>query len=140
MCKENFPPFEKHATLVATIGLNPVCPSGECFNICEEFNPPVPKQSGLQENINSSTGYKASVYPNPTDGFLNIQLNADTEGEHIVEIFDISGNLVFSKTFSKRGNEVLLQLDLSKFSNVNYNYIIKQNGTPKINGSFNIIK
>ena len=124
--------------LVTQWSLNPYCESGECIAVCEPLH--LQQLSGIQDNINQLTGYKASVYPNPTDGYLNIELKSESEGEHLLEIFDITGNLMLSKTFQKQDVDIQVHLDLTKFISGNYKYVIKLNGVSKISGTFNLIK
>ncbi|MDX9791571.1 MAG: T9SS type A sorting domain-containing protein [Candidatus Kapabacteria bacterium] len=105
-------------------------------------NPPEPPTmpSGLEENINSESGYKTTVYPNPSNDWVNIKLMSESDGEHKVEIFDGTGNLIISKTFTKSQNEIYIQLNMSSFPTGNYSYIVKHDGKPAINGSFYIVK
>ncbi len=129
----------KQPELIAIIGLTPVCPSLECIAICEEY--PIPQiPTSTEENYNSESGFKTIVYPNPTNNILNIQLTSDTEGVHIVEVYDNLGNLFISEIFLKQQEDKLIQLDMSKLSTGNYRYVIKYNEISSISGAFNVVK
>ena len=45
-----------------------------------------------------------SVYPNPSSGEVNIQLNNEIEGS--IEVVDLQGKLIFSKTISGQSNSM----------------------------------
>lgn len=125
-------------TLIATIGINPVCPSYECIAVCEEL----PKQESpldVEDNFNSLFGVKALVYPNPTSSILSIHLITETIGVHIIEVYDIKGNLVLSEGFSMQYKEKYVQFNISKLSSGNYSFVIKQFDISIINGKFNIV-
>ncbi|MDX9791317.1 MAG: T9SS type A sorting domain-containing protein [Candidatus Kapabacteria bacterium] len=138
VCRDSTYPFKLlEPELVTRWGVNPHCDSTGCIAICESFpeSPPSTKQ-----NINYLDGFSVKVYPNPTDGFLNIQLQAEITGEHVVEIFDNNGNLLLSQSFTKSEHEKLIRLNLSKLPSGNYIFQIKHEGISKINGSFNLIR
>lgn len=124
-------------TKLAHNGLNPYC-SQTCFGICEEFPPPYP--SNIEENIKSEGGFKTFVFPNPSIDIMNISFISNTVGVHQIEVFDIGGNLIMSQSFTKQQNEELIQLKMGDYANGAYNYVIKHNGSPGINGSFRLLK
>ena len=49
------------------------------------------------------------VFPNPTNGLVNIKLSTETPTE--IDIFDLSGRIILSKTIEEGNNEI----DLSYF-------------------------
>jgi PKD repeat protein len=62
------------------------------------------------------------LYPNPANQILNIDFN-QLIAEKIIEVYDISGKCVLTKT----SNETLLELDISSFSEGMYLLKIKLN-------------
>ncbi|MBO7134900.1 MAG: T9SS type A sorting domain-containing protein [Bacteroidales bacterium] len=57
-----------------------------------------------------------SVYPNPADYVVNIAIGkaANTDGAKSVEIYDISGRLMFAKPFDGTGSEVSVDVSSLK--------------------------
>ena len=41
-----------------------------------------------------------SIYPNPTNGQFVVDYNATTGGDYLVRIFDMTGQVVFSQSYS----------------------------------------
>lgn len=68
-----------------------------------------------------------SIYPNPTKGLLNINLNTLLEGETVYSIYDIQGRKIMQK-FSNNTNETL---NIEKFAKGVYMLSI-ENGNNKI--------
>ena len=133
-------------TKLADLGLNPLCPYEKedppelkCFGICEDLPPPA-SPSNIEENVNHESGFTTFVFPNPSSDIINIRLISKTDGEHQIEVFDISGNLILTQSLSKHQNEELIQLKMGNYANGTYNYVIKHNGVPGINGSFKLLK
>jgi len=125
--------------LVSQWGLNPVCESGQCITICEEFTPP-PTINNINENGIFNHSLKTKVFPNPSADLINLQIESDTESELMIEIIDISGNIIATKNIVKKQSEIQLQFKLSSFSNGIYYFIVKQNGKQVSSASFNILK
>jgi hypothetical protein len=73
------------------------------------------------ENLSSGIETNVSIYPNPTNSELNIQLQY-SDSETILEIKDISGKLILSKNVLHSENE---KLDLSKYDSGIYFLNIK---------------
>lgn len=57
-----------------------------------------------------TTKKRATVYPNPTDGLINIKLDNSIEGNY--QIFDISGKLIVQE--GKINNQNQFQIEISK--------------------------
>jgi hypothetical protein len=74
------------------------------YNYCEEGWP-----VGIDEN---GTG-GIIIYPNPTNGFLNIETRLDID----VEVYDMMGKLVISEQNSNR-------IDITSVPNGIYNMVI----------------
>jgi len=111
-----------------------------CTFVCDEMPQPAPTPSGLTETTNLLNGFSTLVYPNPGTDWFNIKFRSASEGQHTIEVFDASGNLITIKDFGKVHGEIFIQLNMSSFSSGNYRYVIKHNGQPGINGSFNVVK
>ena len=125
--------------LIATLGINPVCPNTMCIAVCEEFVwPTIP--SNLEINEDTGHSFKTTVYPNPSADLINLIIESETEGEITIEINDVLGNAIITKNIIKNEREIQLQFKMSSYSNGNYYYVIKHNGKQVLSGSFNIIK
>jgi hypothetical protein len=111
-----------------------------CQFTCEGAPEPPSIQTGRKENVNAENGFKTIVYPNPSDGWVNIKFVSDSKGAHSVEVFDIKGNLVISKLFEKNQSEMFIQLNMNKYPSGNYRYVIKNGNVSGISGSFNVTK
>ncbi len=135
-----YPPGPPLPTLISTIGINPVCPSGECFNICEEFSQPPSIPSGIEKDNETGHSFKTSVFPNPSSDVINLKIESDTEGELTIEINDVSGNIIVTKNIIKKQGEIQLQFKMNSYSNGNYYFVVKQNGKQVSSGSFNLVK
>jgi hypothetical protein len=101
---------------------------------------PSPMPSGLEENTNLQNGFSTLVYPNPGTDWFNIKFHSESEGQHSIEVFDESGNLITVKDFVKVQGEIIIQLNMNSFSSGNYRYVIKHNDKLGISGSFNVVK
>lgn len=64
--------------------------------------------NGVKENVLTST----NIFPNPTSGIITIATN---KGLETINVFDVSGKLVYSQTNATKQNNV--ELDLSALSN-----------------------
>jgi len=65
-----------------------------------------------------------SIFPNPSNGEFNIDLSTFEGKELIIEVFDINGKVISSKTISNSyGNSY--RLDLSKMKNTSSLFFIK---------------
>jgi hypothetical protein len=113
---------------------------GNCTYVCDEAPEPAPMPSGLDENTNLQNGFSTLVYPNPGSDWFNIKFRSESEGQHTIEVFDASGNMITIKDFGKVQDEVIIQLNMSSLSSGNYRYVIKHNDKPGISGSFNVVK
>jgi hypothetical protein len=113
---------------------------GNCTFVCEEMPEPTPMPSDLEENTNLQNGFSTLVYPNPGTDWFNIKFRSESEGQHTIEVFDASGNLITIKDFGKVQDEIIIQLNMSNLSSGNYRYVIKHNDKPGISGSFNVVK
>lgn len=88
------------------------------------FYPTLITSTGCQEvvnNINSPSALQFSVYPNPTDGILNIEMFANKVlGDKLnVQITDIIGKIVFEQEIGQSNGQTY-QVDMSAFENGSY--------------------
>jgi hypothetical protein len=83
---------------------------GEGDEETETFNFTVIEGSGT---INPVIPVAINVYPNPTEGFVYISLNATITGKVKLTLFDATGQMVYNKDYSNTSE--LGTLDLSKF-------------------------
>ncbi|MES2389690.1 MAG: FG-GAP-like repeat-containing protein [Bacteroidota bacterium] len=60
-------------------------------------------------------GFKtpSKIYPNPSQGRLNIEFAANTATEAVFEVYDAKGQLVFSRNFKTQTGSNYAELDLS---------------------------
>lgn len=67
------------------------------------------------QDFGSELGIK--VYPNPSKGLFNIELNGNFKENVRLKIFDVSGKVVFEKIIDVEDPRMLLNIDLSGTSN-----------------------
>ncbi len=81
-------------------------------------------QSGVGvEETNALSTFE--VYPNPTSGMININLN-DYQGTSVVRLFSVDGKLLLEKNTSAK----LLQIDMTEFTSGTYMIqVLNENGT-----------
>ena len=68
-------------------------------------------------DINEVPQFEISVYPNPSSGVFTIQLDGFSNESLAIEIFDVSGRVVFSYSVT---TDTKFQLDLSSFAKGTY--------------------
>lgn len=81
--------------------------------LTQGFQQAFPPYVSIEEN-NLPAG-DVSVYPNPTNGQLNISYNATTDGEYLISIFNIVGQVVYKQSYSNGVGLNTVRIDLSKF-------------------------
>jgi hypothetical protein len=59
------------------------------------------------------------MYPNPTDGMLNIEVSNDGSGPLKVEVMDLAGRVVMDRTFVVTPG-VKMTMDLNQLATGNY--------------------
>ena len=67
--------------------------------------------------IRGFTKNKNSIYPNPSHGFFNLQLEGEAGKYFIAEVTDYSGRLILSENFSVDKNSFNKKIDLSHYCN-----------------------
>jgi hypothetical protein len=63
------------------------------------------------------TSYEASIFPNPTQSHVEVQIS-NLNDDLNIKVFDVSGKLIMSKPYQK--NEISQSLDLSQFESGSY--------------------
>lgn len=88
---------------------------------------PAPKLLTIKQNDQSSvheTKIKATAYPNPTDGIINIE---STDLIRSIQVYDLSGSLIIDRYNLENNKEMV---DISNLqSGV---YLLRVNGTSTI--------
>lgn len=73
---------------------------------------------------NSATGIKAvsqtkpsfKAYPNPSNDYVNLEINAAKGQPVIYSIYDLTGKVIFSKSVTNQSSSLVDRLDVSRFS------------------------
>ncbi|MGO3184500.1 MAG: alkaline phosphatase PhoX [Aequorivita sp.] len=90
---------------------------------------------GLDESLKDAI----SVYPNPTDGIVNVAVT-NQEGEIIVEVFNMLGQKVLEeKNSTIHGNRRMVTLELGQYVQVNQMLFVKVT-VGENSGSYKIVK
>ena len=86
----------------------------------------VPEDTSTQSISNIELSYSCNLYPNPTNGILNVDFGKDNIDVMEIEIIDLSGrvnNVLSTGSFSSRGN--ILSLNCSELNLLPGQYYIK---------------
>ncbi|HMC00861.1 MAG TPA: T9SS type A sorting domain-containing protein [Flavobacteriaceae bacterium] len=86
------------------------------------------ESTSLDLNDNFSNNVEFSVYPNPTNGALNVKL-LQLNNLSSLMLFDLLGKTLINKVIDPNGNQ-LIKLDLSSYPKGVYILTIIQNGRP----------
>lgn len=70
--------------------------------------------TGIEENNNSMD---VTVYPNPTNGLLNLVVKNSNSNQLLIRIFDVLGNEVFSASDNKNSTDHNKQISLEGLAN-----------------------
>ena len=82
--------------------------------VVEEFN--IPAQATIAK-ATYSTKTEMSVFPNPTEGAVNINYTAAKDGLVNVRVFDVVGKAVADFNYAVNAGDNFLNMDLSSFEN-----------------------
>jgi hypothetical protein len=74
-----------------------------------------PEQLTTSVAENEVVPEEITVYPNPTNGAFNISYNAKNDGEYLVRIYDMLGQLVFAQSFAARPGLNSIKIDISQY-------------------------
>jgi hypothetical protein len=76
-----------------------------------------------------ASGKNLNLYPNPTTGAVTLSLNIETPGEYTIEVFDISGRMVYQETETGYAEMINKSLDLSGLEKGVYFVKVKTDGS-----------
>ncbi len=78
-----------------------------------------------------------AVYPNPTDGDLNMLVNVVREGDHTIRILDASGRIILDQQLAFTPGEQVYRTSLAQLSPAPYEILVLgPDGAPLHNGRF----
>jgi hypothetical protein len=121
-----YQPGKQACNILKFIGVD-TCDTEIALDVAPRFANPYDDDVNYTEpNKKGNAGLK--LYPNPTDGSFNVQYYLpEIEDNTILEMYNITGNLVYKQNiYSKQGN-ITLNLDLSKGM---YLLVLRQNNKP----------
>jgi hypothetical protein len=75
---------------------------------------------------NYESEFQVSFFPNPTKSIININKGTLLAQDYSIEVFDLHGKQVFSKTFQKA--KQLEQINLTNFKSGMYLFVLEANG------------
>ena len=67
-------------------------------------------------SITEQSAPSFDIYPNPTDGKVNIILNQNVQGKALVEVYNILGNRILTKTIANITKGETISFDLHRFA------------------------
>jgi len=68
-----------------------------------------------------------SIYPNPSNGYVELELNSNDKRELLIEIVSLQGQVVYKETMNVAYGTNVHQLDLTGLSPQAYLIILKNN-------------
>lgn len=75
----------------------------------------------IEEWLNQANAWDVAVYPNPTNGLLNVQFTLPKEDKILVSLYDVQGKLVLEKNVgNSTAGEHKEMLDLTHLPNGTY--------------------
>jgi len=81
--------------------------------------------------------YAISIYPNPTDNFVNLNYFSDIQSKMFVKLYDMNGKLLYEQTVNMEIGKGSLSLDLSNLALATYHLEVTVNGKVE---TFKIVK
>jgi hypothetical protein len=69
-----------------------------------------------------------SVYPNPADDIINIEISNTGEQEIEIELLNVSGQVIYRKEYKNSKDPFVKQIDLSGYAKGVYFVRIRQEG------------
>jgi hypothetical protein len=75
----------------------------------------------VEDWLNKANAWEVAVYPNPTDGLLNVQFNLPKEDKVIIGLYDVQGKGIMEKSLGNiTTGEHKEMLDLTQLPNGTY--------------------
>ena len=84
-------------------------------------------------NINESTFENFAVWPNPSNGSINLSLNPSSNGNIQVSLYDIKGSRVYTEEFKSNGNIFEQSIDFNTLNAGMYFIKVSSDGINKTN-------
>lgn len=84
-------------------------------------------------SINESTFENFAVWPNPSNGYINLSLNPSSNGNIQVSLYDIKGSRVYTEEFKSNGNIFEQSIDFSTLNAGMYFIKVSSDGINKTN-------
>ncbi|PCH66639.1 MAG: hypothetical protein COC01_07540 [Bacteroidetes bacterium] len=86
---------------------------------------------GIDEYSQGLTDNDLLIYPNPTSGNINIQLNLDQKQNIVISVYSVIGELLYSEKHENKSGKFNKQLDVSALSDGMY-LVLLQTGEKMI--------
>ena len=93
--------------------------------------------SGVSVTENTATS-SVSVYPNPSNGLLNLNIMSINSGVVLTNVYDVTGKLVYNQTLSVSQGSQVIALDLEFLQNGLYFLTIDENEGSKSTVKFTV--
>jgi hypothetical protein len=93
--------------------------------------------SGVSVTENTATS-SVSVYPNPSNGLLNLNIMSINNGVVLTNVYDVTGKLVYNQTLSVSQGSQVISLDLEFLQNGLYFLTIDENEGSKSTVKFTV--
>jgi PKD repeat protein len=93
--------------------------------------------SGVSVTENTATS-SVSVFPNPSNGLLNLNIMSINNGVVLTNIYDVTGKLVYNQTLSVSQGSQVISLDLEYLQNGLYFLTIDENEGSKSTVKFTV--
>ncbi len=89
------------------------------------------KKITISDNVNNTSKFDKDelpieVFPNPGDGFFNVQFQLDPVNNTTIEITDMDGNQLMRESMEKESGTYTRQFDMKDYAKGNYLINIKQ--------------
>ena len=84
-------------------------------------------------SINESTFENFAVWPNPSNGSINLSLNPSSNGNIQVSLYDIKGSRVYTEEFKSNGNIFEQSIDFNTLNAGMYFIKVSSDGINKTN-------
>lgn len=82
--------------------------------------------------LEKSPAFDVKLYPNPTSGWVNVEVNAGTEQSVVIKFYDIVGKEVYSEEDGLQGGVFSRQIDLSFLSSGTYFLKVIHDGSNEV--------
>ncbi len=87
---------------------------------------------GIAESIEAPTDSKATVYPNPTSGIVNLKYYSKSKGSYTLSVTDIAGRKAITEKLQAFTGMNTHQFNVSKLTKGTYLVIIEGTGTKEV--------